>query len=268
MAAWLRVWTDRRGPAMAGWLAMVSVLLVPLGLAAARSDPPPELRIIAAGQSLASLIVDRDARLLVIASNDRAEARAALGRLTRPWETDITTLVAPASDTAAPGLLEALARTAPGQVIVLGVPGAQPVWRELELECARRGIELTYVAGESQITTQRLSMLLSGPLPGAKTPTSLALRRGGVGVLIAVDGGAVAERGQLLVSNGIAAAANGVAAQITSTALAGAVSRVVVGDISPVRVVIEPDKLRIAGGAAISPLATQTPTTDSGKQGP
>jgi hypothetical protein len=249
---WLSEAARRFGPPCVGVLATLLVCGAPL-YAFARTEPhEPELRVLATDKQLSALLADGNARVLIINAQDRSVARAALGRLTRPWEPDITTLVAPSRDDAAPGLLEALERTLPSAVVVVGLPGADPTWAEVERICRERGIAYTIVADEAQLTTDTLSITM---VAGATVTDSGALiaQRGDISVVIALGASRVAAHGQVLVSNSALSGASDSAVQLTSDPHAGATQRVVVDDIRPVRLTIESERLRVSGGARLDP---------------
>src|SRR4051794_31220934 len=105
---------------------------VPYGALTLSTKPEPELRVIRTGDTLGGLLIDGQARMLILGTGDPREANAALGRLAGPLEDSVTTLVAAADDKIVAGLFEALQQSSPAQVLILGVPGADPTWAAIE----------------------------------------------------------------------------------------------------------------------------------------
>lgn len=132
-------------------LAAIVVFATPLLVAAVIRPPEPEIRLLRTDDRISALIVTERERVLVINSDDRGLTRSAIGRFARPWEPPATTVLAPADDQAAVGLWEALRDPRIQQVIVVGLPGSDPLWSRIERECAQRGIALTYVTQRSHV---------------------------------------------------------------------------------------------------------------------
>jgi hypothetical protein len=257
---WLGERARRYGPACVGILAAVLVCGAPLYAIARTAPHEPELRVLATGNQLSTLLADGDARVLIVNTRDRSAARSALGRLTRPWEPAINTLVAPAADGAAPGLLEALERTLPSAVVVVGVPGADPTWAAVERICRDRAVAYTIVTDAAQVTTDnlRLTFLAGATAPGG----GVIVQRADVAVVIALSANPVAANGQLLISTGTPGAEDAYSVQLTSDPQAGHTQRVVVGETRPIRVTIEAERLRVGGGTRLDPLPAATPTSE------
>ena len=182
---WLSEHARRHGPLCVGVLAALLVCGVPLYAISRAAPDQPELRVLATGDQLSALLADGDARVLIINARDRSVARSALGHLTRPWEPHITTLVAPANDNAAPGLLEALERTLPSSVVVVGAPGADPTWAEIERICGERAIALTIITDAASMATARLSVTFLADA-AATGSGALIAQRGDISVLFAL----------------------------------------------------------------------------------
>jgi hypothetical protein len=258
---WLGERARQYGPHCLGVLAAALVCAVPLYVMARAAPHEPEARVLATGEQLSALIADGDARVLIINARDRTVARSALGRLTRPWEPAITTLVAPADDAAAPGLLEALLRTQPSTVIVVNVPGADPTWAEIERICRERAIAFTIVADEARVATGKLNLtFLAGG--AANDSGAVIAQRGDVSVLFALGHSPVSANGQLLISNRAPSDGSATVAQLTSDPHAGATVRVVVDDQRPIRVMIELNRLRVGGGARLDPAPVTSPAAE------
>ncbi|MEX1158369.1 MAG: hypothetical protein WEC79_05505, partial [Thermomicrobiales bacterium] len=134
--------TVRRHEWLLAGVAALLAFVVPMSVVGWLADPDPELRVLETSGRLSTLIVDGDARILVINTGDREAAGAFLGRIAQPWEGRPETVVAPADDDAAIGLWEALQRLEPASVVVAGIPGADPLWAAIDAECARRRIDL------------------------------------------------------------------------------------------------------------------------------
>lgn len=146
------------------WLvACITGLLVfatPLLIASAVNTPDPEIRLIRTGDRISALIVTNDERVLLINSADRGETRSAIGRLARPWESVPHVLVAPADDRAATGLWEAMRHPEIERVIIVGLPGSDPVWSTIEREAKRRGIPIDYVQTMSKVTLPKVPLTI------------------------------------------------------------------------------------------------------------
>lgn len=136
---------------LTGWLCALIVFAVPIVVAGAVKTDPPEIRVMRTGQNFSALIVTARHRILVINADDRGEARSSLGRFARPWEPDITTVLAPATDSAAIGLWEVLSGSQIQRALIVGTPGSDPIWTRIERECALRGIQLQYVVAPSEV---------------------------------------------------------------------------------------------------------------------
>lgn len=146
------------------WLiAGITGLLVfatPLLLASAFDTSDPEIRLIRTGNRISALIVTNDERVLLINSDDRGETRSAIGRLARPWEPVPHVLVAPADDRAATGLWEAMRHPEIERVVIVGLPGREPIWSTIEREAQQRGIPIDYVRSMSRVTLSAVPLII------------------------------------------------------------------------------------------------------------
>ncbi|HUG15608.1 MAG TPA: hypothetical protein VMM78_11405 [Thermomicrobiales bacterium] len=238
---------------------MLLVLLAPLAVMAVMDDPEPQLRIASTWDHAAVLIVDGDARALVINTNDRELARAVTGRLARPWEPRPLILIAPASDRAAIGLLEALQQGEPGMVVVAGTPGADPLWDAIERECWRRGVTLTYLTGRTSIDLGRVSVDVAAPEPDIDGERVVVVTRGATRVVIALDGGAPEEPGNVLVTGGGVGAHADLVITTEQASRASSVHEIVVGTRDIVRVSLETSTIRVTGGTPRVPASEASP---------
>lgn len=157
-----RIMTNRYSPWLIGGLAALFVFSIPLIVSNATASHDPEIRAIRSGRHFAALIVTDSGRVLFVNSDDRRVTRSLVGRLARPWESDAATVIAPAQDRTAVGLYETMQHPAITQVIVLGLPGADPIWSAIERDSATRGIDVHFLATESRIETLPVTLDL-GP---------------------------------------------------------------------------------------------------------
>lgn len=146
------------------WLVAVACALLtfstPLIVISAFEQPDPELRVMWTGDAFSALLVTDSTRVLIVNSTSRGDTRSMTGHIARPWEADATTLIAPADDRAAVGLWEAMRHPAIKQVIVVGLPGREAVWSEIEKESRLRDIELSYVSSASTVELDDLSVVI------------------------------------------------------------------------------------------------------------
>jgi hypothetical protein len=246
-------------PWITGIVTGLLVFSVPYVATNALADPSPELRAIRAGDGLAMLLRDDEARILILNTGDPQEAIAALGRLSGPLDADVTTLLSAADDALVAALYEVLLRTSPGQVILLGVPGADPTWTALEAECKRRGIALDYVSGSARVSTTRLQLVLDGPSLDGEGSAMVTILRGATGVAVAFGTPPPSRQGHVLVT--MDGTAEGFAAIVTPREGRGAAARIVIGRRDRVRIVLEQDEVRVFGGSLRDPAPPATPTT-------
>jgi hypothetical protein len=197
---------------------------------------------------------------LIVGASDPRQAVEALGRLAGPLEPDVTTLLSVADDDLAAGLYQALLHTSPSQLVLLGVPGANPVWTEIEVECRRRGIILNYASGTALVETARLRLILDAPTENEAKAASVTISRGTAVLTIAFGTSPPAAVGHVLVT---ARARKGdFAAIVTASASSvGDVAQVVVDRRERVRIEFQPKRLRIFRGTLLEPRAQPTPTT-------
>jgi hypothetical protein len=243
-----------RAPWVAGILGALLAFSALLAVIAWLDDEPPQLRVSRTGGRLSTEIVDRDTRIFVVNSPDREDVRAALGRFTWPWQNGPQLLVAPPDREAAVGLWEALQRTDPARVIVAGVPGADPLWLEVERYCDEEGIELTFLTTSASLDTERLTITIIGSPPEYPSPSSVVVRYGGANVVIALDERQPATEGQVLVSSAESPRTSA-RVVVTSWSEPRAADRdeVVVERREVVEIVLDDGQLRIFGGRRRGP---------------
>jgi hypothetical protein len=247
-------WSARRHEWLLAALAALVVFIVPMTVVGWLDDPAPEVRVLASPQRLSALVADGDARVLILNTNDREATVALLGRIAQPWEAKPTTIIAPASDDAAIGLWEALQRLEPASVIVAGIPGADPLWSEIDAECARRDIDLRYISDRALLPVDRLELTIFGTPPEQAGATGVVIRRGDVNVAVAFDAVPPPVEAQALLLNGDPAPAKP-DLLVTSDDSPRLPERheVIVGDLRYVRLVIEDGAVRVFGGVLLSP---------------
>lgn len=168
--------TSRSSPLIVAAVSAIIVFGIPLMVASAMVERDPEIRVIRTGDSFSALIVTDAVRALVVNSTDQRVTRSSIGLLARPWEPDPSLLIASADDRAAVGLWEAMKHPAVEQVFVVGLPGAEPIWTEIEREGRTRNIEIVYIAETSVIDMEPLTLTVT-PQSSDSSP-SISVRRG------------------------------------------------------------------------------------------
>jgi hypothetical protein len=242
-----------RGPIIAGVCVALMVVLLPLSVLALTDDPGPHLRLLETRGRISALVVDGDARVLIVNSVDREAARAALGELARPWESEPQMLIGPAEDGAAIGLWEALARTQPATVVIVGIPGANPIWSAIEQECQRRAIHLTWVAGTAQVDLPRMTLSMHAPAPEQAGGQYVILARANTRIGLALDG--PAPRGVHALVTNRPSERNDADLLVTTNREARRVTQpeIVMGRREVARITLEDARLRVLGGTYRAP---------------
>jgi hypothetical protein len=252
----------RVNPWFIGLGALVLGAVLPLALVAWWTDDPPELRVFVTAGELSGLIIDGNARVLVINSDDREVTAEALGIMARPWEPGPQILIAPADDRAATGLWEALARTDPSGVVIAGIPGAEPIWAAIEDACREREIDLRYVAGTLALDTEHLTITVFGPVPEGGGPAAVVVRHDGVNALIALGSDAPDIEAQVAIANtdpGIESISVLISAQ--AVALPTEVTQIIISEREIIHMRFEDARVRIQGGMLLAEPAAQPTET-------
>jgi hypothetical protein len=126
-------------------IAVVSVLVATL---LERADTGDRVVVGNTLDLLTSSIEIDDYRILVGAGPSRSHSADMVGRTTRPWDRRVDLLIIPGWDrqqaTGAIGLIE---REQIEGVVVVGIPGAEPVWALLEREVDRADIPIRFLDG-------------------------------------------------------------------------------------------------------------------------
>lgn len=254
---------DRATAYLAAIIGCALGLGIPLAVVAWITPEPTELRVARNEGALTSLLVDGDARVLVVDTENREALVEALGLLAPPWESGPDVIISSADDRTLPGLWEALVRGDPSVVIVAGVPGADPMWAAIEDECTTRGVQLRYVAGALTFSTRRASLTIIGPLPETDAAAAVVVRVGAVNVVIALDGDAPRIAAQVLVGDADWALAG---ARVRVTSETGGVSNGAVGlglrERDVLRMRFEDGRVRMRGGAIATASAAEPTATD------
>jgi hypothetical protein len=189
---------------IAGSIAALVTVVAPLIVWSRQSNDEPEVRVLRTRDRATALIADGSARVLVVNSPDREAVRDAIGRASRPWEPLPHLLIAPSDDDAAVGLLEAVEHSRPKNVLVAGVPGADPVWARVAQLCRERAIPVQYVTTMATAETERLQITVLGADPEERKPARAAIvRRGETNLVVAFDAGPQPTPGQVLIANSI-----------------------------------------------------------------
>lgn len=244
----------RREWVLAGIAALVA-FVIPMALVGRLDDPKPEIRVLETSRRLSALVIDGDARILIVNTDDREAAGAFLGRIAQPWEERPQTIVAASTDEAAIGLWEALQRLDPASVIIAGIPGADPLWAAIDAECSRRRIDLTYVSDRAALATGRLAVTIFGVPPEAIGSRRVVVRRGNANVVIALDDMPPPVDGQALVFNGDPTAVD-TDLLVTSDDAPRTPRQheLLVDDRRAARLVLDEDAVRVFGGVLRAPV--------------
>jgi hypothetical protein len=229
--------------------AAILVFGVPLLTINAVAQPAPEIRLIRTGQNFSALIVTDQSRLLLINSRDRGETRSTIGHLARPWEAETNTILAPADDRAAIGLWEAMRHPDVRQVIIIGLPGNDPIWSAIEQESRERAIVLTYVPDAATIHAG--DIVVSMYTNTDDSAGMVRIQRGEIGITIAVGhSDSRGPRTHAAVLNTIPDEAP--EANLLLVPVASAhhleIDVVFIREREVVRLVLEPERLRVLGG--------------------
>ncbi len=172
-------------PWLVACVAAAIFFLMPLAFITATVSQQPEIRIAygeARTDAFSALVVTGEVRILMINSTDRRTARSIIGTLARPWEPPYSVVIAPAGDQTFAGVHEAVRNPAITQVIIVGIPGANPEWTALERELANRDIDLHYAGGPVEINPEPLQMTIQ---PGGQD-AHIIVRNGQAVVLLAL----------------------------------------------------------------------------------
>jgi hypothetical protein len=144
----------------------------------------------------------------------------------------------------------------PAIVVVAGIPGADPLWAAIDAECARRQIDLRYVAGRATLSTQRLELTVFGSPPEAESGRGVVVRRGNANVVIALGAVPPPVHGQALIFNGDPEShAPELLVTSDNEPRTPLQHEVLVDDRRAVRLVLDTDSVRVLGGVLRSPAA-------------
>lgn len=182
---------------LVGIVAASVFFLMPLAFLTATAEQHPEIRITyGEGRTdpFSALIVTDTARVLLINSDDRRKARSTIGTLFRPWEPPYSVVIAPAGDATFAGVHEATRNPGVRQVIIAGLPGANPEWTALERELAARDVVLHYTGNPVEITQVPLQLSV---YPG----THIVVRNGQALVVLAMGTNVPANPAHLAILN-------------------------------------------------------------------
>lgn len=249
-----------------GALGFLVGLVTPLALSSWLHTEPAEVRVFLQGRELGVLIVDGDARVLVIQTDDREELIASLGVMARPWEPAPRLLVAPADDGVAVALWEALLRLPVSRVVIAGLPGADPLWSQIETYCRAEGIELRYVAGLLSFQLSRTSISVFGLNAEGAGEQAVVVRSGAVNVLIPFGAAPASIAAQVVIAN--SAPDHPSAAVVISSKpveIYPPKEGILVAGRAIIRVRFEGERVRIRGGARLPHLSAE-PTVTAEKE--
>jgi hypothetical protein len=233
--------------------ALVGLLTfgIPLLLVEARRASHPELRVVEVGGRLSTYIMLDDARVLIINVSDPRDAHALLGRIRRPWEPGPSAIVASASGDSAAALLSTIEQTEPAQVIILGLPGAEPEWTILERACEQRAIELEYVPAIGVIRHQQADLSIES---GERAAVVVSVDA--ISVVIGLGDQYPSARAAVVVSDTEPPAAVHASLLVRSQPLtqgAAGATELLVERNQSITLVIEPDRIVARGGEVRQP---------------
>lgn len=237
-------------------LAAIVVFSVPLAVRSAMAEPVSEVKVVGMDGRLSAYVVTDQVRLLTLNVRDPRDAQALLGRIRQPWEPGPSVLVvSAANDERAVGVWTAMNQTQPSQIIVVGLPGADPAWTALERSCTERGIHLDYVAERSTVEVGELELIVQRG--DDATGDALILRSGQTNIAIALDGGFPDGSSSVVVANGEPARNARPPSLIVRTdvydSLGAGSTQLVTGRNGTVTLLLEDERIRIRGGSLQSP---------------
>lgn len=241
---------------LAGALVGLVVFLTPLVILETLADHPPEIRVTSTGQRFSALVVSGDQSILLMNSMRPDEAISALGRLRRPWEPRPSIVIAPATDDAAPGLIEAIHLLDAERVVIAGLPGADPSWSRIERLCREREIELVFLDDYMRIDAGSISLSILAPGSQGDGLSELIISRNGLQVAIGMGPQVPRTLAQIAVLNGDVQVASSIGPVVVQGSWAeqnlGGGSRLSVENQEVVTVLLEEDRLRVKGGQVVS----------------
>ncbi len=164
-------------------------------------EDQPHLRIGETDGRVSGLIVTDDTRLLILNTEDRAEARSFAGRMARPWEPDPSAVLVSAADYAASGLWEYLQVAEPNQVVIAGLPGSDVVWEAALDLCASRNISVDFVTHSSTISIEPFTVTVLSAKPGDPLSAAVVIRRDSANVFLRLDGDPANVQSQLTIGD-------------------------------------------------------------------
>jgi hypothetical protein len=176
---------------------------LPLAVLSWTQESRPEVTVDSNDGRLSAFIVSGEVRLLALTETDPREVQWLLGRIRRPWEAGPSTLVvSAANDPQASGIWAALQQTDADQVIVVGLPGAEPTWTAVERHCEQHDIRLDYVPDRATIEVEGLQLVVQRG-GGDGGGEALLLRTDQLNIAIALDGGMPNVSARIVIANGV-----------------------------------------------------------------
>ena len=224
---------------------------IPFLLIEAGRESHPELRVVNVGGRLSTFVMLDDARVLVMNVSDPRDANALLGRIRRPWDAGPSALVSSASPSAGAALLSTLEQTEPLQVIILGLPGAEPEWTAIERLCAERGVQLDYVSRSGTVRHAQAELWFE-----SGDSAAVIVRAGGINIAIGLGGEYLSTQAAVVISDAEPPSSPHTRLLIRSEALTGppvAVTELLVDRDQSISLVLEPFRVVARGGTVRQP---------------
>lgn len=138
---------------------------VPLGWSVSALGSAAQIRVGNTGGNLSVIITVEGRSIVVGGSQQRGELAELVDRGTLPWRRHVSLLVVPGwDDHYAPGALGLVERSTVEAIVVVGLPGADPIWTLLDRAAAERDIPINYLSTAHQLPLSDDTKLWFDPL--------------------------------------------------------------------------------------------------------
>lgn len=244
------VWPERRHWAVGAicGLLLAAILIWPV----VGGSQSPEIRIAGTSRALSVLVVDGDARILLLNANGPQDARSAIGTLNRLWESEPSIIVVGADRKNGEALWEALQRLRPRQLIVAGAPGGEPEWIMIERYCKDAGIEISYLEEQAAIQLPSIKLTIMPPDSARDAPSWVEVQSGTISAAIGLGGLPDIGRRHLAITDARNSTGTWSDVQVLAGQSRGGESgrSIGLGPGERINVILEPDRIRIQGRPA------------------
>lgn len=183
--------------------AVLGVFLI--WLQVSPSDDASGVRVAATDGALSAQIVDGETRILILNASGPQDGRSVLGKLNRPWEARPATVIVGADrQNIVEALWEVVQRLEPGQIIVVGAPGADTDWALLERYCRDHDIDLRFLDSETILDGPTVAVKIVPPLEDASSGTGsyVEISRGNMSIGVELGSAPSGSRYHLIVADG------------------------------------------------------------------